>query len=106
VVIEARQCDEHGTVECCVSDNGSGIPAAMLTKVFDKYETDSLREDGHGLGLAIVKELVEAHGGTISVESEEHVGSRFRFTVPSRPSDVTAHGVSETRITGQQASTP
>ena len=85
VCIEARQFDDHSTVECCVSDNGSGIPPALLPNVFDKYETDSLREDGHGLGLAIVKELVEAHGGTVSVESEEHVGSKFHFTLPPRP---------------------
>jgi two-component system, OmpR family, phosphate regulon sensor histidine kinase PhoR len=85
VIIEAHQCDEHGTVECCVSDNGSGIPPALLTKVFDKYETDSQREDGCGLGLAIVKELVEAHGGTIFVESVGSVGSKFRFTLPARP---------------------
>ena len=83
VIVEAHQHDHDRTVECCVSDNGSGIPAAMLTKVFDKYETDSQREDSHGLGLAIVKELVEAHGGTVSVESEEGVGSKFRFTLPA-----------------------
>jgi signal transduction histidine kinase len=87
VIIEANQSDQDGTVECFVSDNGSGIPPAKLPKVFDKYETDSQREDSHGLGLAIVKELVEAHCGTVSVESEEDVGSKFRFTLPARPLD-------------------
>jgi two-component system, OmpR family, phosphate regulon sensor histidine kinase PhoR len=85
VIVEAHQCDQDGSVECFVNDNGSGIPPAMLPKVFDKYETDSQRDDSHGLGLAIVRELVEAHGGTVSVESEEGVGSKFRFTLPAQP---------------------
>jgi len=85
VVLGARALDEDGAVECWVRDNGAGIPAERLGKVFDPLETDPRKEDGLGLGLAIVKTFVEAHEGQVSVESEEGVGSTFRFTLPARP---------------------
>jgi signal transduction histidine kinase len=70
-------------VECSVSDNGAGIPAEGLEKVFDKGESDPEKE-GSGLGLVIVKTFVESHGGTVTVQSTEGVGSTFRFTLPGR----------------------
>jgi signal transduction histidine kinase len=90
VVIGARQSDAVGTFECWVSDNGAGIPQERLQKVFDKSETGSGKEGGWGLGLAIVKTFVEAHDGSVSVESEEGLGSTFRFTLPPRQSAVAA----------------
>lgn len=84
VVIGARETEAADTVECWVTDNGAGIPSDRLEKVFDKFETDSQNEDGIGLGLAIVKTFVEAHGGHVTVESKEGVGSTFRFTLPCR----------------------
>ncbi len=85
VVIGAREIEAAGTIECWVTDNGAGIPQDQLEKVFDKFETDPQgNEDGIGLGLAIVKTFVEAHGGDVTVESKEGVGSTFRFTLPSR----------------------
>jgi two-component system, OmpR family, phosphate regulon sensor histidine kinase PhoR len=82
VVIGARQSGAQGTLECWVSDNGEGIAPERLEKVFEKSETDPGREGGWGLGLAIVKTFVEAHDGTVSVESREGLGSTFRFTLP------------------------
>lgn len=76
--------DAGGTVRCSVVDNGVGISASMLDKVFDKGETDALSVGGMGLGLAIVKTFAEAHGGTVAVESEEGAGACFQFTLPSR----------------------
>ena len=81
-IIGAREATESAAVECWVSDNGAGIPAERLEKVFDKLETDLNRKGGMGLGLAIVKQFVEAHGGRVSVESEPGLGSTFRFTIP------------------------
>ena len=84
VVIGARETGVEGAIECWVSDNGSGIPEDRLEKVFDKLETDSQKEGGTGLGLAIVKTFVEAHGGKVTVETKEGVGSTFRFTLPGK----------------------
>lgn len=84
VVIKAQEIEREGLVECRVTDNGSGIPAARLEKVFDELETDSKNEGGLGLGLAIVKTFVEAHGGRVMVESTEGAGSTFQFTLPHK----------------------
>jgi two-component system phosphate regulon sensor histidine kinase PhoR len=70
-----------GVVQCWVTDNGAGIPADRIDKVFDVLETDP-EHDGTGLGLAIVKTFVEAHGGTVTVQSVEGQGSTFLFTLP------------------------
>jgi NtrC-family two-component system sensor histidine kinase KinB len=66
-----------------VSDTGEGIPEAFLTRVFEPFFRVPGRrnETGAGLGLAIVKEIVEAHGGTVGVESGEGKGSSFSFTL-------------------------
>ena len=69
-----------------VSDNGAGIPAENLPRIFDRfYRVDagrSRREGGTGLGLAIVKELIESLGGTVMVTSELNKGSTFTISLP------------------------
>lgn len=82
VLIGARELE--GGVECWIRDTGAGIPGDRLEVIFDKLETDPESDDGTGLGLTIVKSFVEAHGGNVAVESEEGVGSTFRFTLPGR----------------------
>jgi len=82
VIIGARELED--ALECWVSDNGAGIPEAQLEKVFDELVSGAPEEGGLGLGLAIVKTFVEAHGGHVSVESKEGVGSTFRFTLPGK----------------------
>ena len=84
IIIGAQELVEQGFIECWVSDNGAGIPSALIDKVFDKGETDSEHEGGMGLGLAIVKSFAEAHGGGVSVESTEGRGATFRFTLPTK----------------------
>lgn len=81
VTVGARETGPEGPVECWVADNGPGIPAERLARVFDALETDPER-DGTGLGLAIVKTFVEAHEGSVSVESSPGKGCTFRFTLP------------------------
>ena len=83
VVIGARESAPGDAVEVWVRDNGTGIPVEKLERVFEKYETDHKEEHGAGLGLAIVKAFVEAHGGTVSVQSKPGAGSEFRVTLPN-----------------------
>ncbi len=82
VVVGAQQNKDTAAIECWVSDNGAGIPADRLEKVFDKLETDPDKKGGMGLGLAIVKQFVEAHGGQVAVDSELGQGATIRFTLP------------------------
>jgi two-component system, OmpR family, phosphate regulon sensor histidine kinase PhoR len=84
IVINAHDLADHRGVECTITDNGTGIDADFIGKIFDKGETEGGDADGKGLGLAIVKTFVEAHGGTVSVESEPGRGSTFRFFLPAR----------------------
>ena len=84
IIVGARELGTGGVVECWVSDNGAGIPAELVEKVFDKGETDPENESGIGLGLAIVKSFTEAHGGEVSVESTAGVGSTFQFSLPTK----------------------
>ncbi len=66
-----------------VSDTGEGIPAPFLSRIFEPFFRVPGRknETGAGLGLAIVKEIVEAHGGSVGVESREGKGASFSFTL-------------------------
>jgi hypothetical protein len=69
-----------------VTDEGIGISKDFLPLVFERFRQDvnsSGRNGGLGLGLAIVRNLIEMHGGTVSVESEgENRGSRFTVRLP------------------------
>jgi signal transduction histidine kinase len=75
-----------GEVEVTVSDRGIGIPRPALGKIFERfYQVDASstrRYGGMGLGLAIVRETLAAHGCEVAVESEEGMGTTFRFALP------------------------
>ncbi len=84
--ITIRMRREGTFIRVEVEDQGIGIPADQIDKIWDRfYQVDSSstrRFSGTGLGLAIARRIVEAHGGKIWVESEEGKGSTFIFTVP------------------------
>ncbi|HET9673152.1 MAG TPA: ATP-binding protein [Actinomycetota bacterium] len=85
---------EGATVVLEVHDGGIGIRATDLPRIFDRFarvEVDRGRSNGGtGLGLSITKAIVEAHGGTIEVESREGAGTTFRVRLLGfRPQDVT-----------------
>ena len=78
--------DRANVLEMAVEDDGVGIPARELGRIFDKYvriphrETAGVR--GLGLGLTLVRALAEAHGGSVEVESLPGKGSKFRILLP------------------------
>jgi two-component system, OmpR family, phosphate regulon sensor histidine kinase PhoR len=84
VTIRAERVDSGAAVECSVSDDGTGIAAPLLDKIFEKGESDLEHAEGSGLGLAIVKQLIEAHDGVVTVSSIEGQGACFRFSLPNR----------------------
>jgi two-component system, OmpR family, sensor kinase len=75
-----------------VSDTGIGIPAAAQPHIFDRfYRVDQARtgeEGGSGLGLSIVKQIIEAHGGSISVKSDVGIGTVMTLILPTFPSEM------------------
>ncbi len=71
------------SVLLCVTDNGPGIPAEVLPKLFNRFSTGYKRQKiGSGLGLFICRMIVELHGGSISVQSEPGKGARFMIILP------------------------
>lgn len=93
VTLRLLQEKENKQMKLLVSDTGIGIAKDQIEKVFERYYrvNENSKAVGDGLGLAFVKNLVELHGGTISVESEEGKGSTFTVTMPlSQPEDVKA----------------
>jgi signal transduction histidine kinase len=82
IMLRAERRGAH--VRVTVADTGEGIPRDQLTRVFDPFwQGRSRGHGGTGLGLAIARALIEAHGGTIQVESEAGQGSTFAFTLPT-----------------------
>lgn len=85
-VVRVRLTCADGLATVAVQDQGQGIPAADLPKLFKPFSRASVRttdgEQSTGLGLAIVRRIIEGHGGRIWVESEVGKGSTFFFTLP------------------------
>ena len=91
---EKRQVEIKATIEKSeviikIQDQGSGIDTRHLDRIFERfYRVDAARSrklGGTGLGLAIVKHFVQSHGGTVSVESNLNMGSKFtlKFLAPT-----------------------
>lgn len=86
LTIKARDSTDEVQIE--VSDTGCGVEPADLKNIFESFFTTKSDEKspsqhlGSGLGLAFCKKIVDAHGGSISVESEPARGSTFKITLP------------------------
>ncbi len=81
ISVSAKEEGEH--VRFQVSDTGVGIPERYMPRIFEQFfrVPEQGTGSGVGLGLAIVKDIVEAHGGTVGVESREGTGSTFSFSL-------------------------
>ena len=86
--ITISACQESTFIKISVTDTGEGIPPEDIENIFERfYRVDKSRSrvtGGHGLGLTIARRYVEAHGGKITVQSEQGKGSTFSFTIPLR----------------------
>ncbi|EKD33431.1 MAG: integral membrane sensor signal transduction histidine kinase [uncultured bacterium] len=87
VTVSIAKSSDGKRIHVAVSDTGSGIPADLMPKLFQKFvqlgkDDKSDKNRGTGLGLAIVKGIVEAHNGTVGVNSTVGKGSEFWFELP------------------------
>ena len=88
--VQVAAVQRGSNVEITVSDNGTGIAAEELPRIFDRFyrgHNGMNHEQGAGLGLAIAKTLVELHGGRINVESQLGKGSRFTIPMDAQRGD-------------------
>ncbi len=83
-----------------VRDTGEGIPATEQTRIFERFArvtNTRRRSDGSGLGLAIVRAIVEAHHGSVNLQSNLGTGSTFTLVLPTNCSESLVHHVSNSR---------
>jgi len=101
--IEVALVERGGGVELSITDTGTGIPAADVPHVFERFHRvrGALGRtiEGSGIGLALVRELVKLHGGDVSVESELGRGTTFRVWLPFGPAHLPEGRVGAVRTT-------
>jgi two-component system sensor histidine kinase KdpD len=95
-VVQVKTLSGDDQVQLIVMDNGPGIPAASLERIFDKFhrlEAGDSKRAGTGLGLAISRGFIEAMGGTVTASNREHqAGATFTITLPQSHPRVTEEG--------------
>jgi two-component system NtrC family sensor kinase len=80
VSLTTKKLNEH--LEIKVSDNGNGIPAKLLDKIFQPFFTTKPAGQGTGLGLSLSYDILKAHGGELKVKTTEHEGTEFTIVLP------------------------
>ena len=91
-------------VRITVSDHGSGIPAAELSRIFEPFyrgaDAHARQVHGNGLGLSLVKRIVTAHGGRVGVTTRAGAGSSFTISLPAAAADAPPDAIAgDTRVT-------
>jgi PAS domain S-box-containing protein len=104
IAVEQKQVGD--TVQLSVRDTGTGIPESELPNLFRRFHrvegAQGRSYEGSGIGLALVQELVKLHGGSVTVESKEGVGTTFKVAIPTGTAHLPAEHLGRTR---QAAST-
>jgi signal transduction histidine kinase len=110
VVSVAARREPDGSTAISVQDTGIGIPAPDLERIlrpFEQVDTGYARRyEGTGLGLPLAKKLVELHGGTLTIESRQGVGTTVTIVLPARRPTMVAGDGWATRVAGQDADAP
>jgi len=105
IAIALRQ--KEGSFELAVRDTGTGIPAAELPHVFERFRrvagARSRTHEGTGIGLALVQELIKLHGGTVAVDSVPNEGSTFTVSIPAGKAHLPAERIGAERTLAQTA---
>ncbi|HBY60078.1 MAG TPA: histidine kinase [Solibacterales bacterium] len=78
--IRSRAVD--GLAQIDITDNGAGIPPELMTRIFDPFFTTKVAKKGTGLGLSVSYGIVQEHGGTIEVRSQQGLGATFHLAFP------------------------
>ena len=73
---------DRDVIQIQIQDTGAGIPKEKQTKVFEPFFTTKEVGKGTGLGLSISHEIVQKHGGTITLESQMGIGTTFTIRIP------------------------
>jgi len=73
---------QNGTIEIRVTDNGQGVPAHIIDKIFQPFFTTKPTGQGTGLGLSLSYDIVKAHGGKLSLDSQEGIGTSATIALP------------------------
>lgn len=94
IVVQVRHERQPPAEAVCIriTDSGSGIDPAQLTRIFDPYITT--KPGGTGLGLAIVRQTIAAHGGTVAARNAPGTGTQIQFRLPVPPSASAVSSVS------------
>lgn len=82
-MIEITTSEENCVVTATISDNGCGIPAALMDQIWAPFFTTKVVGQGIGLGLAVSYNIIKKHGGEIHVESTQERGSKFTVRLPA-----------------------
>lgn len=94
--VKIKVCPRGNMLDVHVIDQGRGIPTELKDKIFERFfqveEEDASKRGGSGLGLSIVRTIVEQHGGSITVLSEEGKGSTFIVSLPAAQLDEASSG--------------
>lgn len=84
--VTVRTKNNQQSIEIMVEDNGNGIPAKVLDKIFQPFFTTKPTGQGTGLGLSMSYDIVKkVHGGDLKVDSKEGTGTKFTIVLPAKP---------------------